>query len=131
MAKYDWKRRTELLMQEVGRFLAYKVANDGANMVEMTTINRGEKLVLRWSRAQDYHWVSLRIVKDNEWNLLLDLKLDSHLTVMGLTIDKDSWKKLYKRLERILSKHLMEEHSANILQSADDSYARGATCVKN
>lgn len=127
--KYDWKRRTELLMQEVGRFLAYKMANDGATTATLSTRRRGEKLFMEWRSNPRRQWSSLRIMNPHGRDVYLELKHGVKLTVADWTLYKGDWKKLFKQIERTIANHLVEEWAIEILQCADDNYNWDCTCV--
>lgn len=129
MSKYDWKRRTELLMQEVGRFLAYTMSTNGTTSASIRTVRRGVKLRLDWRSNSRQQWTTFHISCPNGRDAWLELKHNHKLIVTDWTRHKDDWKKLYKQLERTISTHLVDEWSLEILQSADDNYHWGNTCT--
>lgn len=128
--KYDWKRRTELLVQEIGRFLAYKMANDGATRASLEVTIRGTRMVLVWQKRKGKEFTNVYIhsARTPAWMTLCH---NDHLSIDKMTVHKDDYKKLYKQIERTLYTHLVEEWSVEILSDADNNYHWGNTCTKN
>jgi hypothetical protein len=129
--KYDWKRRTELLLESVGNFLAYKMAVDGSNVAKLGICRRGVKLSLSWRRNARNQWTTFIISDPKCRDVHLELKHGHQMIFADWTHYKDDYKKLYKQLERVIYTHLVEEWAVEILVTADDRYHWNETCTKN
>lgn len=129
--RYDWKRRTELLVEAAGEYAAHWVGTAGTTRAKISTVNRGERFYIEWRRNKTKQWTAVRVMSRHGRDIYVELKHGIVLTVADWTLHKGDWKKLYKQLERTIFKHLTTEHASQIMSNADDRYYWDCTCVKN